>query len=79
MKGLTLQELAVLINADPEHTQEMFKTAGHIKKEIYGERLVLFAPLYISNYCVNDCEYCGFHVRNKMCRKNLHLKKLNSH
>jgi 2-iminoacetate synthase len=76
MKGLSLEEAAILINADEKYTKSMFKTAWKIKKEIYGERLVLFAPLYISNYCVNDCEYCGFHVRNKCKRKKLTLKEV---
>ncbi|MBD3156523.1 [FeFe] hydrogenase H-cluster radical SAM maturase HydG [Candidatus Peregrinibacteria bacterium] len=76
MKGLSLEESAVLINADPKYTENMFKSAWKIKKEIYGERLVLFAPLYVSNYCVNDCEYCGFHIRNKMKRKKLSLDEV---
>lgn len=76
MKGISLKEAATLINADDSHTKAMFKTAGKIKKEIYGERLVLFAPLYISNYCVNDCDYCGFHARNKCERKKLTLKEV---
>jgi 2-iminoacetate synthase len=76
MKGLTLKDAAILINAGPEHTPAMFKTAWKIKKEIYGERLVLFAPLYVSNYCINDCEYCGFHARNKCKRRKLTLKEV---
>jgi 2-iminoacetate synthase len=76
MKGLNLKEAAVLINADESFTKKMFETAWKIKQQIYGERLVLFAPLYISNYCVNDCEYCGFHARNNICRKKLSLKEV---
>jgi 2-iminoacetate synthase len=76
MKGLTLEDAAILINAPVKFTEAMFKTAGKIKKAIYGERIVLFAPLYISNYCVNDCEYCGFHARNKVKRIKLSLKQV---
>ncbi len=76
MKGLNLEEAATLINADDSYTDAMFKTAGYIKSEIYGERLVLFAPLYVSNYCVNDCDYCGFHARNKEKRIKLSLKEV---
>lgn len=76
MKGLTLKDAAILMNAGPEHTESMFETAWKIKKEIYGERLVLFAPLYVSNYCINDCEYCGFHARNKCKRRKLTLEEV---
>ncbi|MFC1656133.1 [FeFe] hydrogenase H-cluster radical SAM maturase HydG [Patescibacteria group bacterium] len=76
MRGINLEEAATLINADNPHTEAMFKTAGYIKNEIYGERLVLFAPLYISNYCINDCDYCGFHARNKQKRIKLSLKEV---
>ncbi|MBN1494806.1 [FeFe] hydrogenase H-cluster radical SAM maturase HydG [Candidatus Peregrinibacteria bacterium] len=76
MKGLSLEDAASLINAPKKYTDLMFKTAWKIKKEIYGERIVLFAPLYVSNYCVNDCEYCGFHIRNKEKRIKLSLKQV---
>lgn len=76
MKGIGLKEAAMLMNADEKYTEKMFETAWKIKKEIYGERLVLFAPLYVSNYCINDCEYCGFHARNKCKRKKLTLKEV---
>ena len=76
-KGLTLEEVATLLNVDDnELVQEMFKTAAKIKNGIYGNRLVFFAPLYVSNFCVNDCEYCGFHTRNKALRKKLTLKEV---
>ena len=76
-KGLTLEEVGALVNVkDEKLLEEIFEAAGKIKKEIYGERLVLFAPLYISSFCVNDCEYCGFHVRNKMPRKKLNLEEI---
>lgn len=76
-KGLFLEEVGYLINLyDKELIEELFNVAGKIKEEIYGERLVFFAPLYISDYCVNDCEYCNFHIRNKMKRKRLSLEEI---
>lgn len=69
-KGLDLQEVGYLVNlTKPDLLQELFDTAGKIKNEIYGEGLVFFAPLYISNYCINDCEYCNFHIRNKKLKR----------
>ena len=47
-------------NDDPEVTERLFEEAGRVKYEIYGRRLVLFAPLYIANYCANNCLYCAF-------------------
>ena len=76
-KGLNLEEVGCLINTeDPELVEKMFETAHKIKWEIYGERLVFFAPLYVSSFCVNDCEYCGFHCRNKTPRKKLTLQEV---
>jgi 2-iminoacetate synthase len=76
-KGLNLEEVGCLVNAEnPELINKMFETAGKIKREIYGERLVLFAPLYASSFCVNDCEYCGFHRRNPALRKKLTLDEV---
>jgi 2-iminoacetate synthase len=76
-KGLTLEEVGYLLNTeDPKLIEKMFKVAGQIKREIYGERLVLFAPLYVSSFCVNDCEYCGFHRRNLIPRKKLTLEEV---
>jgi 2-iminoacetate synthase len=75
--GLNLEEVGCLANTeDPELIKEMFKAAGRIKEEIYGERLVFFAPLYVSSFCVNDCDYCGFHCRNKAPRKKLTFKEV---
>ena len=55
-KGLTLEEIGALVNTDdPGLIEKMFETARGIKESIYGERLVFFAPLYISSFCVNDC------------------------
>lgn len=62
---LSLEEAAVLINTeDPERIAEMFETARRLKRDVYGNRIVLFAPLYIGNHCVNDCLYCGFRKSN---------------
>jgi 2-iminoacetate synthase len=63
---LTMEETAVLINAsDPELIGEIREGARELKKRIYGNRIVLFAPLYVGNKCTNNCTYCGFRVSNK--------------
>ncbi|MFO7754493.1 MAG: [FeFe] hydrogenase H-cluster radical SAM maturase HydG [Bacteroidales bacterium] len=63
---LTLEETAVLINADdPELIEEIKEGARTLKEKVYGNRIVLFAPLYIGNYCNNNCTYCGFRASNK--------------
>lgn len=63
---LSLEETAVLINTtDPELIEEIKKGAQTLKKNVYGDRIVLFAPLYIGNLCTNNCQYCGFRVTNK--------------
>ncbi|EGS5728831.1 [FeFe] hydrogenase H-cluster radical SAM maturase HydG [Clostridium perfringens] len=73
-EGLTPEETAVLINLeDKELIEEMFKAARQVKEKLYGKRLVVFAPLYVSNYCVNNCTYCGY----KHCNDELKRKKLN--
>jgi len=77
LKGLKLEEVGTLLNTeDEELIEKIFETAGRIKLAIYGRRLVLFAPLYISSYCVNDCDYCGFHCRNRAPRKKLSLDEV---
>lgn len=70
---LTLSETAVLLNAEEPELIEMIKDGARtIKERIYGNRIVLFAPLYIGNYCTNDCAYCGYKVTNtQMNRKTL--------
>ncbi len=66
MKGLQPEDVAVLTGiSDPQLLQELFDTANHVKDTIYGKRLVLFAPLYISNLCANECLYCAFRATNK--------------
>lgn len=65
-KRLSLQETAVLLKAeDPELIEEIKNGARELKKRVYGNRIVLFAPLYIGNKCTNDCRYCGFRISNK--------------
>ncbi|MCQ2740506.1 MAG: [FeFe] hydrogenase H-cluster radical SAM maturase HydG [Alphaproteobacteria bacterium] len=65
-KGLTHREAAVLLDCDiPEKNAEIFALAEQFKKDFYGNRIVLFAPLYLSNYCVNGCVYCPYHAKNK--------------
>jgi len=66
LEPLTLEETAVLVNVvDPDLVQEMFATAHALKERVYGNRIVLFAPLYIGNLCVNDCRYCAFRRSNR--------------
>jgi 2-iminoacetate synthase len=65
-KGLTLKESAALLNIEsPELTEKLFHTAKEVKEKIYGNRLVLFAPLYLTNLCVNNCLYCAFRKDNR--------------
>ena len=62
---LTVEESAVLVNTtDPELVEEIFAAARQLKRDVYGNRIVLFAPLYIGNWCVNNCLYCGFRASN---------------
>ena len=61
-----MQETAILIYAtDPELVEEIKEGARKLKEQVYGRRIVLFAPLYVGNLCVNNCEYCGFRASNK--------------
>ena len=63
--GLTHREASVLLSCEiPEKVQEMYRLAEEIKKAFYGNRIVIFAPLYLSNYCVNGCVYCPYHKKN---------------
>ena len=72
-KGLTHREASVLLDCDiEEKNQEIDKLAEQIKKDCYGNRIVMFAPLYLSNYCINGCVYCPYHRKNKhIARKKL--------
>ena len=72
-KGLTHREALVLLECEiEEKNQEIYSLAKQIKKDFYGNRIVMFAPLYLSNYCVNGCVYCPYHHQNKhIARKKL--------
>ena len=72
-KGLSHREAAVLLDCElDDKNQEIFTLAEQIKKDFYGNRIVMFAPLYLSNYCVNGCLYCPYHLKNKhIARKKL--------
>lgn len=72
-KGLSHREALVLLDCDLEDkNQEIYALAEQIKKDFYGNRIVMFAPLYLSNYCVNGCVYCPYHAKNKhIARKKL--------
>ena len=64
--GLTHREASVLLACDlPEMTEKIYALAREIKEAFYGDRIVMFAPLYLSNYCVNKCVYCPYHIQNK--------------
>ena len=65
-KGLSHREASVLLSCNiEEKNQEIYRLAEQIKKDFYGNRIVMFAPLYLSNYCVNGCVYCPYHAQNK--------------
>jgi 2-iminoacetate synthase len=72
-KGLSHREAAVLLECEiPELNEKMFSLAKYIKQRFYGNRIVIFAPLYLSNYCINGCVYCPYHMKNTtMLRKKL--------
>jgi len=76
-QGLTHREAAVLLAVDDDETLEQIYTlARKVKETIYGKRIVLFAPLYLSNYCVNNCQYCGYRCANKIGRHQLSQEEL---
>ncbi len=72
-KGLTHREAAILLECNqPDLIERIFHLAKEIKQKFYGNRIVMFAPLYLSNYCVNGCVYCPYHAKNKtIARKKL--------
>ena len=76
-KGLSHREAAVLLLCeDQEMIQKMFDQAAKIKQAFYGNRIVMFAPLYLSNYCVNGCVYCPYHKKIRISAvKSLHKRK----
>ncbi|MFC1752433.1 [FeFe] hydrogenase H-cluster radical SAM maturase HydG [Thermoproteota archaeon] len=76
---LSLEETAILLNSDDPHTYKtILETAFKLKNMIYGNRIVFFAPLYISNYCTNDCLYCAFRVKNKITRNALNEREIHA-
>ena len=77
-KGLTHREASVLLACEnKEKIGQMYDLARQIKKDFYGNRIVMFAPLYLSNYCVNGCVYCPYHMKNKhTARKKLTQEEL---
>ena len=77
-KGLSHREAAVLLDCEiPEKVEEIFELARQIKQDFYGNRIVMFAPLYLSNYCVNGCVYCPYHMKNnaRIAIKNARLQR----
>ncbi|MDI9550888.1 MAG: [FeFe] hydrogenase H-cluster radical SAM maturase HydG [Bacteroidota bacterium] len=77
-KGLSHREAAVLLDCDePDLVDKIFKLAEDIKRRFYGNRIVMFAPLYLSNYCINGCIYCPYHAKNKSIpRKKLSQEEI---
>lgn len=77
-RGLTHREAMVLLDCGLEDkNQEIYELAEQIKKDFYGNRIVLFAPLYLSNYCINGCTYCPYHMKNKhITRKKLSQEEI---
>ncbi len=75
--GLTPEEVAVLLNVeDPVLLDRIYHTAREIKEQIYGKRLVFFVPLYISDYCINNCVYCGYRRDNSFGRRKLSMQEI---
>lgn len=76
-EGLSHEDLAQLLQCEDQSLiQEMFKAAGKIKDDIYGDRVVMFAPLYVSDYCVNSCTYCGYKHCNEFGRRKLTMDEI---
>ena len=77
-KGLSHRAASVLLACPiPEKNEEIFRLAEQIKKDFYGNRIVMFAPLYLSNYCINGCTYCPYHAKNKhIARKQLSQEEI---
>ncbi len=77
LEGLSYDEVATLLMLDDDkHYKRISQIAGKIKKDVYGDRVVMFAPLYVSDYCVNKCTYCGFNCDNKTERKQLTMDEV---
>ena len=77
-KGLTHREAAILLDCDdPVLEEKIYALAREIKEKFYGNRIVLFAPLYLSNYCINGCVYCPYHAKNRTSpRKKLSQEEI---
>ena len=76
-EGLDYKDIAILLQAEDENDlKEIYSLAGEIKKDIYGKRVVVFAPLYVSDYCVNNCIYCGYKRDNKFNRRRLTMDEV---
>ncbi len=77
-QGLSHREASVLLACDdPNLNEKIFRLAEQIKKDFYGNRIVMFAPLYLSNYCINGCTYCPYHLKNKhIARKKLSQEEI---
>ena len=76
-EGLDYKDIAILLQAEDEKDlKEIYSLAGQIKKDIYGKRVVVFAPLYVSDYCVNNCVYCGYKRDNKFNRRRLTMDEV---
>lgn len=74
---LSYEDIAILLQIEEkEDLEEMFKLAGEIKDSIYGKRIVIFAPLYVSDYCVNNCVYCGYKRTNDFNRRKLTMDEV---
>jgi 2-iminoacetate synthase len=77
LRGLSPEDVAALLTTESaEHVARMFRISGRIKEEIYGERVVMFAPLYVSDYCVNKCRYCGYKCDNEFARRRLTMDEI---
>ena len=76
-KGLKHEEVAALLTTEkPEHLRRIFSIAGEIKRQIYGNRIVMFAPLYVSDHCVNKCAYCSYNCGHGFERKKLSMDEV---
>lgn len=74
---LSMEQVGILLQVTkPEHFKQMTDKAKIIKERIYGHRIVMFAPLYVSDYCVNECSYCGYSYKNQFARKKLTKKEI---
>ena len=77
LEGLTHEQVALLLQTEkPEHIERIFKVADKIKHHIYGKRIVMFAPLYVSDYCVNRCSYCSFNCGHSYKRRILTMDEV---